>query len=154
MFHLRRLKCFESKYLYLNISREIRVTHPESQSKSAAELNSEHQKYHRCWDLLLTYIFMYNLICHSCYIMGFTSVCCARCDKFYTVFFRKHSGEQLAISWESEISSFLIHHSFGLWQSVQCVWFLSYHGNKLPIFIACFSQATLQQRHIVYVRLC
>lgn len=38
--------------------------------------------------------------------------------------------------------------------AVHCVSFLSYHGNKLLIFIACFSQATLQQSHIVHDQVC
>lgn len=66
----------------------------------------------------------------------------------------ENMGEQLTISWESGISSFPMYHSIGLWQSVQCVWFLSYQCNKLPIFIGCFSQATFQQRRIICVQLC
>uniref|UniRef100_A0A8C9L823 tRNA (32-2'-O)-methyltransferase regulator THADA n=1 Tax=Pavo cristatus TaxID=9049 RepID=A0A8C9L823_PAVCR len=65
---------------------------------------------------------------------------CTECSKM----FKHFKVEWLTISWESEISSFPIYHSIGLWQS----------SNKLPIFIACFSQATLQQRRIIYVQLC
>lgn len=103
---------------------------------------------------LATYLCIYILICFSCYTSSFLSVCCTSCDNLYTVFFWKHSREQLDISLESEISSLPIYHSFGLRQSVKCVWFLSHHGNKLPVFIACFSQATLQQSCIVCDQLC
>lgn len=99
----------------------------------------------------LTYL--HDFICFSCSATSFAPVCGASSDKRYTIFLWKPCEEQLSISLESGIFSFPIGHSFGLWQSVHRVWFLSYRGNKLPIFMACFSWAALQQSHIVRDRL-
>lgn len=103
-----------SKHIY----REICVTHPESQSKSTAELNSKYQWYCRYWDALLTYMFTYYFFCCFCHTINFLSLCCARCDKLYIVFFWKHGR---TAPYQLGIRSFFIPH-------ISFHWFLAVYS--------------------------
>lgn len=101
-----------------DIYREICVTHPESQSKSTAELNSKYQWYCRYWDALLTYMFTYYFFCCFCHTINFLSLCCARCDKLYIVFFWKHGR---TVPYQLGIRSFFIPH-------ISFHWFLAVYS--------------------------
>lgn len=97
MFHLQRLKCFKSKYPYLNVFTERSVCDlPKmtEQIRGKAELHAPIALYIYS-DLVLTHIIIYYFICFSCYTNSFLSVCCTSCGKLYTVGFWKYSGIQL-----------------------------------------------------------
>lgn len=154
MLHLWRLQCFESKYLYLNISTERSVWLTQNHRANLQQswtpstngiVDTETRYLPTC--LLITSFAVSATPSTSCHFAVQDVISFILCSS-------ENTGEQFPISWESEVSSFPIYHSIGFWQSIQCVWFLSYQSNKLPIFIACFSQATLQQRSIIYVQLC
>lgn len=131
MFHLQRLKCFKSKYPHLNVFTERSVWLAQNDWANLRQswtpcTNSIVYIYS---DLLLTHIIIYDFICFSC--------CTYQCAVQVVVSFILLNSPE-CFQKTSEISSFSIYHSPGLWQSVYCVSFLSImvisYWFLLPVF--------------------
>lgn len=136
MFHLQRLKCFKSKYPYLNVFTEWSVWLAQN------DWANRRQSWALCTNSIV-YIFRLATYPHNYLLLRFLFLLHQQLpvSVLYKLWWAL-SCCPLETFWRtahlSEMSSISIYHSPGLWQSGHCVSFLSCHGNKLLIFIACF----------------